>query len=238
MISAGRRWHLRGRGLRLMASATHIHIRNIAVEFDDGAESETSIMGQRGETWLLRHIQHMAGVYGFFATLAQAARQQPGQGLCRWVTGAVCERRYRVHEQWHNLRPDALAGYRVGPKQFRFWLEWDLGTMNARDLVTKFTSYAQYIASCEWAKERSTLPRLFGVAPDIAQEMRMQRVAQAKLAGIPKMVFWTTTEALLNVRLPHFCGEVYLKLSLLRKSGVEKLGSSSTPLLYYPHNKL
>jgi hypothetical protein len=44
-------------------------------------------------------------------------------GLCWWETGHVCERRYRVGEQWYNLRPDALADYRVGSQQMRFWLE-------------------------------------------------------------------------------------------------------------------
>ena len=110
---------------------------------DDGVQSrETSTVVQRGETWLLQHIQHTAGIYGFFASLAQAARQESGQALCWWETGAMCERRYRVGEQWYNLRPDALAEYRVGSQQMRFWLEWDRGTMNVRDLAVKFTSYA------------------------------------------------------------------------------------------------
>lgn len=107
---AGRRWHLCGRGLRLMAAASHLHLRTIAVESNNEAEGEMARMGQRGELWLLQHIQHTAGVYGFFAMLAQAARQQPEQELCWWETGVACERRYQVREQWHNLRPDALAG--------------------------------------------------------------------------------------------------------------------------------
>jgi len=182
-----------------MATANHMHIRNIAVASDDHeAESEMSSMAQRGEKWLLQHIQHTAEVYGFFATLAQAARQQPEQELCWWETGAVRERRYQVGEQWHNLRPDALAGYRVGTKQFHFWLEWDRGTMNVRDLATKFASYAQYIDSRECAKEWSTLPLLVCVAPDIAQERRVQRVAQAKLAHFAGLALWTTTEVLFN----------------------------------------
>jgi hypothetical protein len=114
----------------------------------------------------------------------------------------VCERRYRVGEQWYNLRPDALADYRVGSQQMRFWLEWDRGTMNVRDLAIKFASYAQYIASREWAREWSTLPRLFCVAPDIAQERRLQRVALARLTSSPGLVVWTTTEALLNKQGP------------------------------------
>ena len=51
----------------------------------------------------------------------------------------------------------------------RFWLEWDRGTMNVRDLAVKFTSYAHYIASREWARERSMLPVIICVAPDIAR---------------------------------------------------------------------
>jgi hypothetical protein len=110
----------------------------------------------------------------------------------------VCEHRYRVGEQWYNLRPDALADYRVGSQQMRFWLEWDPGTMNVRDLAVKFTSYASYIASREWAREGSMLPVLVCIAPDIAQERRMQRVAQARLTQSAGLVVWTTTEVLFN----------------------------------------
>ena len=110
----------------------------------------------------------------------------------------MCERRYQVGEQWYNLRPDALAEYHVGQQQFRFWLEWDRGTMNVRDLPIKFTSYAHYIASREWAREYSLLPVLVCIAPDIAQERRMKRVARTSLAHISGLVVWTTTEVLLN----------------------------------------
>ena len=114
----------------------------------------------------------------------------------------MCERRYRVGEQWYNLRPDALAECCVGSQQMRFWLEWDRGTMNVRDLAVKFTSYANYIASREWAREGSMLPVLVCVAPDIAQERRIQRVAQARLTSTPGLVVWTTTEVLLNEQGP------------------------------------
>jgi predicted transcriptional regulator len=120
---AGKRWHLCTRGLHLIAAANQIHIRNLAVTSDDVAEREMSTMVLRGEAWLVQHIQHTAGIYSFFASLAQAAGQEPDQELSWWETGAVCERRYRVGEQWYNLRPDALAEYRTGSKQIRFWLE-------------------------------------------------------------------------------------------------------------------
>ena len=179
-----------------------MHIRNIAALSDDEGRERNVNSGTARRRLALQRIQHTAGIYGFFARLAQAARQEPGQALCWWETGAVCERRYRVGEQWYNLRPDALAEYRVGQQQMRFWLEWDRGTMNVRDLAVKFTSYAHYIASREWAREHSMLPVLVCVAPDIAQERRMQRVAQARLTQFAGLVVWTTTEVLLNEHGP------------------------------------
>jgi hypothetical protein len=85
----------------------------------------------------------------------------------------------------------------MGSQQVRFWLEWDCGTMNVRDLSIKFTSYRQYIASQEWTREHSHLPYVVCVAPDIAQQRRMQRVAQVTLAPVLGLVVWTTTEQML-----------------------------------------
>jgi Replication-relaxation len=198
----GKRWHLCGRGLRLLATANHMSIHNIATVPDEVAGGEASHFVRRGEEWLLRHIQHTAGIYGFFAHLALAARQQPAQALCWWETGAVCERRYQVGEHWYNLRPDALAEYRIGQRQFCFWLEWDRGTMNVCDLAIKFTAYAHYLSSREWVRERSILPSLVSVTPDIAQERRIHRVAQATLLHTPGLVLRTTTEMLLNEHGP------------------------------------
>ncbi len=194
----GKRWHFCGHGLRLIAAANHMYIHNIAAVSDEVAGVNMSQYVQRGEAWLLQHIQHTTGVYGFFARLAQAARQNLEQMLSWWETGAMCERRYRIHEQWYNLRPDALAEYCVGQQHIRFWLEWDRGTMNARDLAIKFASYAHYIATREWARECSRVPSLICVAPDIPQERRVQRVAQDRLTHTPGLALWTTTEVLLK----------------------------------------
>jgi hypothetical protein len=74
--------------------------------------------------------------------------------------------------------------------------------MNARDLAIKFASYGHYLASREWAKECSWIPTLVCVAPDIAQERRMLRVAQTRLAPIRGFGLWTTTEVLMKERGP------------------------------------
>jgi len=75
--------------------------------------------------------------------------------------------------------------------------------MHVRDLAVKFTSYVHYIASREWTREESMLPALLCVAPEIAQERRMLRVAQKRLTHIHELVLWTTTEVLLNEYGPH-----------------------------------
>src|SRR5215471_18421258 len=89
-----------------------------------------------------------------------------------------------------------LSEYRLGQKQFRFWLQWDRGTMNVRDLAVKFTSYAHYIASREWAREDSLLAALICVATDLAQERCIQHVAQATLKQCTGLKVRTTTEVL------------------------------------------
>ena len=196
--SAGNRWHLCERGLRQIAASQHMHIRVIAEVPDDPISKQAPPIRQRGEAWFLQHIQHTAGMYSFFASVAQAVRKEPEHELCWWETGAMCERRYSIGEQWYNLRPDALAEYRVGQQQMRFWLEWDRGTMNVRDLAVKFASYSQYIASREWAHEHTMPPRLLCVTPDLAQERRIRRVIQAQLAYLSGFEVLTTTEVLLN----------------------------------------
>lgn len=74
--------------------------------------------------------------------------------------------------------------------------------MNVRDLAVKFSSYTHYFASREWAKDRSRLPLLICVAPDIAQEQGLQRVTQVSLSHTPASELWTTTQELLNERGP------------------------------------
>jgi predicted transcriptional regulator len=189
----GRRWHLCEPAFRLLAAANHLHVRNIAELPDAAEEAQDTHLVRRGEGWFRKHMPHTAGIYGFFAMLAQAACQTAEHELCWWETGALCERRYQVNEQWYNLRPDALAAYRVGQRHVQFWFEWDRGTMNVRDLSIKFTSYAHYIASREWARDRSPLPLLVCVTPTIAQESRLVRVAQMKLEEITGFALWTTT---------------------------------------------
>jgi len=190
----GQRWRLSELGLRLIAATQHIGILSIVTqqESDGGAP-----LVQRGVDELLRHLEHTAGIYGFFASLSQAASRERLQGrehrLLWWETGATCERRYRDHDHWHNLRPDAFAEYQAGKQHVRFWLEWDRATMGTRDLVAKLRTYEHYVASREWFKQEAGLPLLLVVTPDPGQEMRFGRVATGTLTNGCELIIRTTT---------------------------------------------
>ena len=74
--------------------------------------------------------------------------------------------------------------------------------MNVRDVAVKFDAYRHFVSSREWAQERHSLPRLLCIAPDIAQERRLHRVAQGRLTQPSGPVAWTTTEVLLKAYGP------------------------------------
>ena len=235
MTEIGKRWHVCERGLRLIAAANHMHIRSIATVSGTETNMETSTITQRGEAWFLQHIQHTAGIYGFFASVALAAGKETGHDLCWWETGAMCERRYREGEQWYNFRPDAFADYRIGSQHVLFWLEWDRGTMNVRDLSIKCTAYQHFVTSRAWVREAARVPRLVCVVPDIAQEQRVRRVAHSRLAQTSGLVVCTTTEVLLNEHGPlapiwllgtHVCDQGGLTGSVQRYGWSQLISSS------------
>lgn len=198
----GPRWHLTELGIRLLAAAHQVHVRNLAIPTGDAASASNAVptLIQRGLPWLQQHVRHTAGLYGFFARLAETT--DADHSLCWWETGTACERRYHRQEHWHNFRPDALAEYRVGIRAFRFWLEWDRGTMNVRDLRSKFASYAYYLASREWVKERTPLPLLLCITPDTGQEQRLAQVAHTLVEITSDLSLYTTTAHLLDTLGP------------------------------------
>jgi hypothetical protein len=95
--------------------------------------------------------------------------------------------------------------------------------MNVRDLSIKCTAYEHFIASREWAREDVRVPRLCYVAPNIAQEKRIQRVTQVKLAQASGLVVWTTTEVLLNDHGP--LAPIWLPIIPKCDQGVQPSGS-------------
>ncbi|HEU5378727.1 MAG TPA: hypothetical protein VFV38_25170, partial [Ktedonobacteraceae bacterium] len=82
----------------------------------------------------------------------------------------------------------------AGQSAFRFWLEWDQGTMNVRDLERKCANYAAYLDARAWSREHFTLPLLLFVVPDIDQERRVSRCAREVLRDARLPLFLSTRE--------------------------------------------
>jgi hypothetical protein len=189
----GERWHLAEAGLRLFARAANCHVHRLVRTPVDAGQP----LIQRGVTGLLHQVRHTAGVYGFFTELYTAFASLPSARVDWWESGVACERVFVSQEKTYHFKPDALASVRLGERGWRFWLEWDRGTMMVRDLETKWATYAAYLTSREWATSTTAPPRLVCVVPEIAQERRVQKVACALLAHLPNLHLLTTTASLL-----------------------------------------
>lgn len=186
-------------GLRLMAASAHCHVRHLVHRpalIEDPLYTD-SLM-PRGLPGLLKQIEHIAGVYGFFDVLTSL-------GCLRWwETGSICARFYRYQGNWHGIRPDAVAECcaerHTNERSWRFFVEWDRGTMHERDLRRKMEAYARYLSSREWSREHQAPPALLCVVPDVAQERALTRIALARLGDCSiHFALYTTTRNLLIV---------------------------------------
>lgn len=141
-------------------------------------------------------LKHTAGIYGFFARLHQDCAAL-GHQVLWWEMGSRCEHRYRDHNSWHNLRPDAELLYAAGERRIHAWLEWDEGTMSRQNLDPKMGAYKSFATSREWAvKGMRTLPLLLIVTPYKGQEQRVIQAAQEQLDGCGLTVYTTTATRL------------------------------------------
>src|SRR5579875_2642241 len=187
---ASKRWVLTERGLSLLAASANWHVLRLARR-----QAPHGPLQQRGLAGLLHQLPHTLGIYGFFTCLAAL----PGH-LCWWESGSSCVRQFRWKGRQYSFQPDDCAEYQLpGHPPFRFWLEWDQGTMNVRDLTRKFENYAAYLDSHEWSRAHRLLPLMLCVVPDIDQERRVSRCAREILLDA-KLLLSTTTRELLHSR--------------------------------------
>jgi len=73
--------------------------------------------------------------------------------------------------------------------------------MNVRDLAIKFTSYAQYISSREWAREYSVLPLVL-CGSRYRSGKAHTRVGKARLSNVHGLLMKSTTTELLLSQVP------------------------------------
>jgi len=95
--------------------------------------------------------------------------------MVEWQNSAACSRRH--------LRPDGYGVYRCGTGYEGFFLEYDRGSMNARDYFEKFGAYYRYGVTGRFEKDYNTYPTILVVTSDNAAEERISRVARAAAVG-------------------------------------------------------
>ncbi|HVT97553.1 MAG TPA: replication-relaxation family protein [Acidobacteriaceae bacterium] len=190
----GERWQVSESGLRLLARLVGCQVHRF-IRFPVEAGHP---LVQRGVRGLMHQIRHTAGVYAFFAQVSEALAHQPDTRLLWWETGVLSERHFAFRERIYRFRPDAFASVQIGQRPMRFWLEWDRGTMTAKNYQVKFTTYAMYLASREWARSSPLLPALLCVAPDIGQESQLTKAARRCVLQAPSgWCVYSTTASLL-----------------------------------------
>lgn len=130
---------------------------------------------------LLHNPAHTRETDEIFVRFYRLARKQAGMGsddaMEEWQNAAACSRRY--------LRPDGYGVYRRHGVSYGFFLEFDRGTMNARDYFKKFRAYYHYGVSGRFVRDYQGYPTILFVASSNSGEERVARVARAAAVGRP-----------------------------------------------------
>jgi DNA-binding MarR family transcriptional regulator len=128
---------------------------------------------------LVRTLPHTRGVDEVFVGLYRQAGERSAAGhdeeVVEWQNAAACSRRH--------LRPDGYGVYRHGSHYEGFFLEYDRGTMNARDYFKKFGAYYRYGTTGRFERDYNSYPTILVVTTDNAAEERIARVARALAVG-------------------------------------------------------
>jgi Replication-relaxation len=128
---------------------------------------------------LVRTLAHTRGADEVFVGLYRQARERSAAGydeaVVEWQNAAACSRRH--------LRPDGYGVYRRGTRYDGFFLEYDRGTMNARDYFKKFGAYYRYGVMRRFERDYNSYPTVLVVTSDNSAEERIARVARAARDG-------------------------------------------------------
>ena len=127
---------------------------------------------------LLRNLDHTRGVDAVFVELIRTLGATAGaedDRLLEWRNAVTCRRR--------RMRPDGYGMIRRDGKLHGFFLEFDRGTMSARDYGEKWAAYYDYRDSRAFERDYDGFPTILVVTTDNAAEERIARSARAASAG-------------------------------------------------------
>jgi len=128
---------------------------------------------------LLASLAHTLGTDAIFVSLVCTAKKLAALGsddaLVEWRNAAACSRGH--------LRPDGYGLFRHAGQLYGFFLEYDRGTMSARDYLAKFAAYYEYRASGRFEREYQGFPTVLVVACDSSAEERIALAVRAAAVG-------------------------------------------------------
>lgn len=149
-----------------------------------GGGSDTPVGSRRS---LLRDLEHTLGADGVFVELCGAAKRRGDERqyrLLEWLGAAACAVR--------GVRPDGYGLLRYAAEDYSFFLEYDRGTMQVRDLREKFEAYYCWLESAGFRRHYDTFPTVLIVTRDPASEERIARVLRSvglgRIAELPVLL--------------------------------------------------
>jgi hypothetical protein len=152
------------RGLSLAVAVRELGLAGGGLEYPIGARRK-----------LLQHLPHTLGADAVFVSLYRTAHQRAARGhddaVVEWQNAAACSRRH--------LRPDGYGLYRHGGWLHSFFLEYDRGSLNARDYFKKLAAYYDYGINRRFERDYPGYPTILFVTENNATEERVARVARA-----------------------------------------------------------
>jgi hypothetical protein len=161
-------------GLRLVASQQGLTLAAAVRANGLAGGGPDQPLGARRQ--LLAHLRHTLGADAVFVGLAALAhRTAAGDALVEWRSAAACAR--------GPMRPDGYGLYRHSGRLYGFFLEYDRGTMRARDYRRKFAAYHAYRAGGGFERDYDGFPTILVVTTDGAAEARIARAAGAAATG-------------------------------------------------------
>ncbi|MDQ2744260.1 MAG: replication-relaxation family protein [Chloroflexota bacterium] len=170
---------LTARGLHVVAARLGLSLARAVRELGLVGGGPDAPIGSRRR--LLSTLAHTRGADDIFVRLYRQARARAAVGcdeaMVEWQNAAACSRRH--------LRPDGYGMYRCGSRYDGFFLEYDRGTMNARDYFKKFRAYYRYGVTGRFERDYNSYPTVLVVTSDNAAEERIARVARATAVGQP-----------------------------------------------------
>lgn len=168
---------LTGQGLDLVAAHLGLSLATAGRALGLTGGGPDHPVGPR--TKMLRTLAHTRGADEIFVGLYRTARQLANRGgddaVMEWQNAAACSR--------HHLRPDGRGLYRRQGKFYDFLLEYDRGTMNARDYFKKFRAYYRYATRRDFEHDFPRYPTILVVCATNAAEDRIARVVRAIATG-------------------------------------------------------